>query len=150
MKEHQQSYEDIAVQLGKAYTTVVNLVRLLQLPEEAKQALVDGTISEGHGRALLSLAKYDDAQQKLFKEIIGKKLSVRQAEAFAIDYKNSQKINAVKPKAQEVKTEDVSKVLTAKFGVNVKVSKSKTKGKITIIYKSKKEYENLLNKLQQQ
>lgn len=146
-KEHQQSYEDIAVQLGKAYTTVVNLVRLLQLPEEAKQALVDGTISEGHGRALLSLAKYGDVQQKLFKEIISKKLSVRQAEAFAVEYKNSLKINATKPKVQEVKTEDVSKVLSAKFGVNVKVSRSKTKGKITITYKTKKEYENLLNKL---
>jgi ParB family chromosome partitioning protein len=55
---HQQfniTYDHIAERLGKAASTVNNMVRLLQLPEGARQALKDGAISEGHARAILAL-----------------------------------------------------------------------------------------------
>ncbi|MBC7581257.1 ParB/RepB/Spo0J family partition protein, partial [Aeromicrobium sp.] len=57
---HQQfstPYDTIAKRLGKAHTTVVNIVRLLQLPDEAKTALTSRDISDGHARQILALKK---------------------------------------------------------------------------------------------
>src|SRR5665213_64640 len=50
------SYDDIAKRLGKANSTVNNTVRLLRLPEAAREALAAGKISEGHARAILALS----------------------------------------------------------------------------------------------
>ena len=69
-QDYQQSYEDIAKNLGKAYTTVVNTARLLKLPMVMQESIVNGTISEGHGRALLSLEKHTDKQKKLYINIL--------------------------------------------------------------------------------
>src|SRR6266568_3503925 len=49
------SYDDIAKRLGKANSTVNNTVRLLRLPEDARAALAEGRISEGHARGILAL-----------------------------------------------------------------------------------------------
>ena len=92
-QEFNQSYEDIAQQLGKAYTTVVNSSRLAQLPEYIQQAIADGVISEGHARSLLSINSQPELQKKLFDKIVKEKLSVRQIESLV----NSSK----KPKAQK-------------------------------------------------
>lgn len=98
-QEFNQSYEDIAQQLGKAYTTVVNSSRLIQLPEYIQQAIADGVISEGHARSLLSINNQPELQKKLFDKIVIEKLSVRQIESLvnsskkAKDQKNINKNN---------------------------------------------------------
>lgn len=76
------SYGDISKKLGKAVPTIHNIVRLLQLPEAAKTALVEAKITEGHARAILAL-KDDKIQQKeLLGLIMQHGWSVRQAEQF--------------------------------------------------------------------
>jgi ParB family chromosome partitioning protein len=87
--EYQQSYEDIALSLGKAYTTIVNTSRLLNLPEVMQESIGNGTLSEGHGRALLALAKRPSLQKKLYTQILQKNLTVRQAESLVSEYKNA-------------------------------------------------------------
>lgn len=82
---HQQfsmSLDQIAKRLGKAQTTVTNIVRLLQLPDDAKQALTNNKISEGHARSVLALKDNPDKQQELLDSIIKYGWSVRQAEQF--------------------------------------------------------------------
>jgi ParB family chromosome partitioning protein len=74
-------YSEIAERLGKAHTTVINIVRLLQLPEFAREALRTGRISEGHARSVLAL-KNESLQKELIQNIEQKGWSVRAAEQF--------------------------------------------------------------------
>lgn len=71
--------EEVAKRVGKARSTVANALRLLQLPEEALEALEEGQITPGHARALLMLEPADRLWG--LREVLSKGLSVRQAEA---------------------------------------------------------------------
>lgn len=79
--------KEISKKLSKASTTVSNTMRLLQLPEEAKKALMNNDITEGHARAILSLTD-EKQQQNLLNKIIAQKLSVRLAELEAKNMKS--------------------------------------------------------------
>lgn len=146
--EYQQSYEEIAKRLGKGYTTVVNAVRLLQLPEEMQQSLMRGEISEGHGRALLSLVKHPHAQTVLYKAIIAKKLSVRQAEALAVNAKLAAENKQTIKKGRATDVSELSKTISTHLGMGVTVPKSKKKGKIVINYTSEQEFDRIIRYLQ--
>lgn len=148
--EFGQSYEDIALRLGKGYTTIINAVRLLQLPKDIQQSLMSGEISEGHGRALLALAKHPNAQKLLFKDIITKKLSVRQTEVLAANAKNNaEQLKGDNQKlATAQKTNKISETVSKNLGVKVNIPTSKNKGKITIHYASQADYEKILKILQ--
>lgn len=76
------SYGDIAKKLGKAVPTIHNTVRLLQLPDAAKQALISGKITEGHARAILALREDTGKQEELLSAILEHGWSVRQAEQY--------------------------------------------------------------------
>jgi ParB family chromosome partitioning protein len=71
--------EQVAGRVGKSRVAVTNTMRLLRLPDEAKQALADGTIREGHARALLALPT-PKAQAAALRTVVKKALSVRQTE----------------------------------------------------------------------
>ncbi|MDR0388185.1 MAG: ParB/RepB/Spo0J family partition protein [Treponema sp.] len=73
------SQDDVAVRVGKNRATVANTLRLLKLPQPMLQALRDGGLSPGHGRALLSVSD-PPARETLFREITGRGISVREAE----------------------------------------------------------------------
>lgn len=76
------SQDEISSRVGKDRSTIANSLRLLNLPEEAKDALIKKLISAGHARAILSV----DSREKqitLLKEISKKKLSVRETEKLA-------------------------------------------------------------------
>jgi ParB family chromosome partitioning protein len=90
VKLHEQfslSFRDIAKKLGKAETTVSNIVRLLQLPPQAIESLRKNEITEGHARAILALKTDEKLQIELLNKIITQGLSVRQAEAFVQQHK---------------------------------------------------------------
>jgi len=76
-------HTEIAEKIGKSREYVSNTIRLLALPEEMQQGLADGKISEGHTRPLLMLADRPQEQQTLYREIILKRVTVRDAEAIA-------------------------------------------------------------------
>lgn len=78
------SYEDIAKRLNKAESTVNNIVRLLQLPPSAQQALRDGAITEGHARSILALKQFPEQQEELLLLIQKSGWSVRQAEQYVV------------------------------------------------------------------
>ncbi len=147
--EYGQSYESIAQHLGKAYTTVINAVRLLQLPQAMQQAVMRGDITEGHARTLLSLSKHPEAQNILFKDIVSKKLSVRQSEELAAKAKQAALQVSDKSSQQPVTTnQDVSRRLSTHLGVTVHVPKSKVKGTIKLSYTSEKEFDRIVRRLQ--
>ena len=76
------SFKDISKKLGKAETTISNMIRLLHLPPEAVEAMQKNLITEGHARAILALKTDEKAQKQLLNTIITQKLSVRAAEEF--------------------------------------------------------------------
>ena len=143
-----QSYEDIALRLGKAYTTVVNSVRLLSLPTEMQESLSVGTITEGHARALLSLQKYPMAQKKLFAQIVSKGLSVRQAEQFVVQVKQGD-AQAKKPANTKTATIPATvKLLEKRLGTKVSVQQSaKGSGKLSIRYTSDDERDRIVKQI---
>ena len=80
--EFDLTQEQVAERVGKSRVSVTNTLRLLRLPAAVKQALLDGTIHEGHARALLSLPT-KEAQVAALKGVITRGLSVRQTEELA-------------------------------------------------------------------
>lgn len=79
IEEHQLTQEACAERVGKDRSSVANSLRLLRLPDEIKEAVVDGSLNMGHARALLGLSD-DAAMKRAAKEVVAKKLSVRQTE----------------------------------------------------------------------
>ncbi|WFR63710.1 nucleoid occlusion protein [Paenibacillus amylolyticus] len=92
---HQLTQESLAQRLGKSQSTIANKIRLLQLPDGIKAALMERKISERHARALLSLDT-EELQMKLLGEIIEKELNVKQTEARVAFYKEASKIKKSK------------------------------------------------------
>lgn len=74
---------EVATKVGKSREYVSNSIRLLALPEEMQQAVLSNQISEGHARTLLMLGDKKDEQDVLFKEVMAKKLTVRETERIA-------------------------------------------------------------------
>lgn len=81
--EFKFTHADIGKKVGKSREYVSNTLRLLQLPEEILNALSEGRISEGHTRPLMMLVDRPEEQNVLFKEILYKKITVREAEQIA-------------------------------------------------------------------
>jgi ParB family chromosome partitioning protein len=77
---HHLTQESLAQRIGKSQSTIANKIRLLNLSEPVKQALMERKITERHARALLSLSQ-EELQQKVLEEIITKELNVKQTEA---------------------------------------------------------------------
>jgi ParB family chromosome partitioning protein len=74
-----RSQDEVAARVGKNRSTVANALRLLKLPLPMRDALEGGKISPGHGRALLAVTREAD-QERLFREILTRGISVREAE----------------------------------------------------------------------
>ncbi|GGG08437.1 nucleoid occlusion protein [Paenibacillus aceti] len=101
---HHLTQESLAQRLGKSQSTIANKIRLLNLPEPAKAALMERKITERHARALLSLDT-EELQLKVLKEIIDKELNVKQTEARIAFYKE---VNKNKKKSKRISfTKDV-------------------------------------------
>src|SRR5690606_21972027 len=88
---HKLTQESLAQRLGKSQSTIANKLRLLQLSEPIKDALLQRQISERHARALLSLDS-EELQLKILNEIIQKDLNVKQTEIRVNFYKQSSQI----------------------------------------------------------
>ena len=91
--------EEVAKRVGKNRSTVANALRLLKLPENMQTSLANGKISAGHARAILSVVNPSD-QSVLYARILGQGLSVRDAEAQAVQMNEG---NRTQPKKTEKK-----------------------------------------------
>jgi ParB family chromosome partitioning protein len=82
LEEHGLTQEALAQRIGKSRVAVTNTLRLLQLPEEVRQALAGGEVSESHARAIL-MANGEPQRLRLLERVLADHLSVRQTEALA-------------------------------------------------------------------
>lgn len=154
LKLHQQfnmTYEEIGKRVGgKAISTISNALRLLQLPEEAKQALIEGVISEGHARQLLALDS-PKAQQQLLKLIIDEGWSVRKAEQYVVGYKQGEQEQQRAASAQaKTRTETPhTKALGKRLAADVRIKTSAKGGQLIIRYKDDSDLDRIAGVLLQ-
>lgn len=132
-EEFNMTQEKVADTIGKDRATVANILRLLNLPAKIQEYVSRGTISMGHARAVLSLAK-EAEQIRLCTKIIKDDLSVRETESYA------KKFAFDKPKVKTNKDnpdlESLEQELREVFGTKIKILKSKKGGKIEIEFYS--------------
>jgi chromosome (plasmid) partitioning protein parB / stage 0 sporulation protein J len=139
--------EALSQRVGKERSTITNSIRLLKLNPDVQQAIRNGDISAGHGRAILSLENPED-QQALFKQIVNNRLSVRQAEEAAKHFK-SPKENSIskEPKTLPNNLRRAEKTLadTLALKVEIKSSAMGDKGKIVLNFDNEEELEKILS-----
>ncbi len=142
-KQHQ-----IGEKVGKSRVYVSNTMRILDLPEEMLNALSEGKINEGHTRPLLMLIDRKEEQAVLFKDIMLRKLSVREAELAArkIAIERVRKINAsIDPEICAFEEK-----FAEKLGTRVRIERKESGGKLTIDFFSNDDLEELLKMLGKQ
>ncbi len=145
LEEFGLTQEQLAAKVGKNRSTVANILRLLNLPQEVKENLRKGLISSGHARAILMLDR-EDAQILFCDKIIREGLSVRQAEELAGN-KDKEKKKKITRVYKTVEVMDIQENLQKLFGTRVEIKhrEKANKGKIEISYYSLDDLNRLLD-----
>ena len=139
MEEFKLPQEEVGNILGKDRTTVVNILRLLKLPDIIQEALRSGKITSSQGRTLLGLESQAD-QLELFEKILNEKVSIRTLEE-AVRVKKRKK-RPTEPYLHEAE-QSLQQFLCRK----IKIISSGKKGRIVIEYYSQQDLENLIQSL---
>ncbi|MGP4076361.1 ParB/RepB/Spo0J family partition protein [Halobacillus sp. K22] len=143
MNELSLTQDSLSKRLGKSRSHIANLVRLLSLPLEVTRKINEGTLSMGHGRALLGL-KNREQVIALAARIEKEGLNVRQAERLI--FENNQKNRAEKKEqpAKDIFIRDREESLRERLGTGVTIHKGKRKGKIEIEFMDEEDLERIL------
>ena len=123
------THREIGERVGKSREYVSNTLRVLLLPAHIQEALARGEINEGHTRPLLMLVGKDAEQEALFKDIVARKLNVRDAEAMArrVAIERSRNKSLVAPDLLSME-----KQLSEMLGTRVRIERKEQGGKVTI------------------
>lgn len=145
-EQFSMSYESVGKRLGRATSTVVNIVRLLQLPEPARAALNNKKIVEGHARQILALKDMPDKQTELLAAILKNNWTVRQAEQFVTSIKEGH-VQAKATHARMNRETPETKHLGDKLGASVFLRRTARGGKIEISFKNDEQLTQIFKKL---
>jgi ParB family chromosome partitioning protein len=146
LDEHGLTQDKLAQRIGKSRVAVTNTLRLLHLPEEVRQALADGSITEGHARAILMCT--GDAQRlRLLRQVLDQKLSVRETEALARDMNAAPAPTAeAESAATEAPDPDVERLEDAfrqALGTRVRLYRGRHGGRLVIHFFSDEELQGI-------
>ncbi|MEK7589732.1 MAG: ParB/RepB/Spo0J family partition protein [Patescibacteria group bacterium] len=143
VNEFDFKHGEIGQKVGKSREYVSNTIRLLSLPEEVQQALAEGMIAEGHARPVMMLADKPAEQITLFKEIMAKKLTVREAEAISRRVASDR----VRKHSRSFDPEmiELENQLTETLGTRVQIEKRQVGGKVTIDFFSADDLRGILD-----
>lgn len=133
-------HAEIGKRVGKSREYVSNTLRILLLPKEMQDALQSGNINEGHTRPLLMLLDKPQEQQTLFKEIVERRLTVRDAEQLArrVAIERVRKTDQVSPDLVHLERQ-----LTERLGTRVRIEKKEQGGKVMIDFFSPEDLAHL-------
>ena len=137
--EFNYNQEKLSKFIGKSRSYIANSLRLLSLPEEVLSMVEQGNLSAGHARSLIGLNNSVD----IAKKIIQKKLSVRQSEVLARQFRDK-KFKLVSKKDPNIL--DLQKVLEEKVGLNVSINNKKdNSGTISFEYQDLDQLNRLID-----
>jgi ParB family chromosome partitioning protein len=133
--------ENLAKLIGKSSSHISNILRLLELDTKIQQMVINGDISMGHARALIGVP---DAINKA-KEIVEKKLSVRQVEKITSEFKK----NKTKKISKDPNIIDLEKELSDKIGLktSIQFNESGSSGSLTLYYSDLNQLDDLMKRL---
>jgi ParB family transcriptional regulator, chromosome partitioning protein len=139
-------HSDVAVKVGKSREYVSNTLRILALPGQIIQGLAENKITEGHTRPLLMLTDRPLEQETLYKEIIYKKLNVREAEMIA----RKIAVDRARKKEKEIDPAlvELEGQLQETLGTKVQIEKTENGGKVHIDFFSTDDLVSLIQKIQ--
>jgi len=144
-KEFALTHAEIGRKIGKSREYVGNSIRLLSLPEDILLVLSEGKLSEGHARSLLMLVDKPEEQQTLLKEILQKKLSVRDTETI------TRHIAQDKVRKKEYLLDPdillLEKRATERLGTRVQIEQRDIGGKVVIEFLSPEDLRSIMNLL---
>src|SRR3954471_563257 len=150
MEKLKLTQEEVAKRLGKSRPHVANHIRLLSLPPKIQELISGGSISMGHGRALLGL-RQKAKLPVLVEKVINEGLNVRQLEKLIQQINESVSRETKKPeKKKDVFVQQHEHSLRERFGTTVNIVHKKNKGKIEIEFFSKEDLERILQMLDQE
>ena len=131
--------EKLSKFIGKSRSYIANSLRLLSLPDEVLLFVEQGHLSAGHARSLIGL----QSSAELAKKIIQKKLSVRQTEVLARQFRN-RKIKLVHKK--DINILDLQRILEEKTGLSVSINNKKNNsGTILFEYRDLEQLDKIIN-----
>ena len=137
--------EQVAKQVGKSRSAVANMLRLLDLPDEALQMLKDGDLTAGHARALLGLED-EDAIMELANKIVARAMSVREVEC-AVKRMNEKRDEDEEAKVHpqiKVHMRELERRAMSALGRKVRISRSTKKKVVELTYDNDEDLEALL------
>src|SRR3989339_2018170 len=143
VSEFKFTHNEVAKKMGRSREYVSNSLRILTLPEEILNGLSEGKITEGHTRPILMLADHPEEQLGLFKEIVYKKITVREAERLArkIAYDRVRKKEFMPdPEITELEEE-----FQEKLGTRVHIDRKELGGQIKIDFFSTEDLRTILD-----
>ena len=140
LDEFGYTQEDIASAVSKDRATIANMLRLLKLPEEIQHGLLEGKISSGHGKALLSVTVLT-RQVELYRQAAAGRLTVRALEELAGSATSTKRRRTLRTDAQ---LQQVERALQQALGTKVRVLARKRGGRIVVEYFSTEDLTRLL------
>ncbi len=143
MDEFSLTQEEISVRVGKSRPVIANSLRLLNLDKRVIQYIVEGTISEGHGRVLAGIDSFE-LQYEVAKRIIDEGLNVRQTEKLARSLNDNRSKKKEKVKT-DIYIKEIEDRLKTVLGTKVTINKGNKKSKIEIEYYSNEDLERILD-----
>ena len=146
LNEFELTQDELSKRLGKSRTAITNTMRLLNLSEDVQQYLIEGVISEGHGRVLLGIED-EKLQYEIAQKVIDDKISVRELESVVRNLKKSKDDNKKKKQCEDLSRyyKDVTNKLQNYFGTKVNITNKNNKGKIEIEYYSEDDLQRILD-----
>ena len=135
----------VASKVGRDRSTVANFLRLLLLPDYAQEDMLEGRLSMGHAKALLTVED-PEIQRELRDQIVNKALSVRQTEILARRAVKGRGLYA-RARKQDPDIKRLCEDLTRGLGSEVKIVQTKKGGRLEIHYRSAKELEQIIELL---
>jgi ParB family chromosome partitioning protein len=151
MKEFHISQTELTKVVGKAKSSISNTLRLLDLPDNIQKAIHDGTITEGHARAILMVSE-DLKKQDLFNNIVENGLSVRDSEDLARaacgtinSNEDNRKIYKKSAKSADIKSIETALQHHLGTKIDIKTKKDQAKGVISIHFYSLTDFDKLIN-----
>jgi ParB family transcriptional regulator, chromosome partitioning protein len=140
------SQDDIAKKVGINRVTVTNKIRLLNLPDQVKEDILNEKLSEGHARALLGIK--DETSLVAAADLVAKRdMNVRETEALVRKINYGKGTSTKTWKRSDEETARYSGLLSKKLGFTADVVKMSKGGKVVIRYNSQDELKDLVNKL---
>jgi ParB family transcriptional regulator, chromosome partitioning protein len=143
--EFKMTQEEIANRIGKSRPAIANSLRLLNLDERLINYLMDGTISEGHGKIIAGVED-KQIQYEIAKKIIDEGLNVRQTEKIIKSFLDNKVSKKAKTK-KDIYIKDIEDRLKSILGTKVTINKGRKKGKIEIEYYSEDDLQRIINHL---